>query len=274
MYQIRTKLFSSKKIIWSDCNTNDTWCVMTFMKKLKLSFLAILLVGAVACKKTGVTPTNITVSEAVDIMAGSLSRNSNGLASMSDDAGVRAQTDIDGNLSCGSTLKDTSSRTSAPGSSITYSYGFGYSYTLNCNTAGMADNVIGKLNYSGSYNGPYGSSSNTGNVSFTVAGLTTNATAYVFNGDFARNGSFASKTDTTNHGSLHLVIAIHNLMLLKPHRNIVGGNATFTLTGTIPKKGAFSFTGTVVFTTNGTATITINGTAYSVDLTTGLKVKV
>jgi hypothetical protein len=247
---------------------------MTFMKKLKLSFLAMLLVGAVACKKTGISPTQISVSDAVDIMAGSLSRNSNGLANMSDDAGARAQTDIDGNLGCGTTLKDTSSRTSPSTATTTYSYGFGYSYTLNCNTAGMADNVVGKLNYTGVFSNPHISSTNTGSVSFTVAGLTTNATAYVFNGALIRNGSFASKTDTTNHGSLHLDVEIHNLLLYKPHRNIVGGNATFTLTGTIPKKGAFSFTGTVVFNTDGTAKITINGTAYSVDLTTGEKIKV
>ncbi|MDB5131408.1 MAG: hypothetical protein JWR02_1157 [Mucilaginibacter sp.] len=244
------------------------------MKKLKLSFLAILLVGAVACKKTGISPTKITVSDAVDIMAGSLSRNSNGLANMSDDAGARSQTDVDGNLSCGTTLKDTSTRTSPTSATTTYSYGFGYSYTLNCNTAGMADNVVGKLNYTGSFSNPHLSSSNTGNVSFTVAGLTTNATAYVFNGVLVRNGSFASKTDTTNHGTIHLSVEIHNLLLLKPHRNITGGTGSFTLTGSIPKKGDFSFTGTVVFNTDGTAKITINGTAYTVDLTTGEKIKI
>jgi hypothetical protein len=243
------------------------------MKKLKLSFLAMLLVGAVACKKTGVSPTQISVSDAVDIMSGSLSRNSNGLANMGDDAGLRSQKYIDSNFTCGTTRKDTSTRTSPTSSSTTYSYGFGYSYTLNCNTAGMADNVIGKLNYTGSFSNPHLSSSNTGSVSFTVAGLTTNATSYVFNGILVRDGSFSSKADTTNHGSLHLTVEIHNLMLLKPHRNIVGGNATFTLTGTIPKKGAFSFTGTVVFNTDGTAKITVNGTVYTVDLTSGEKHK-
>ncbi|MDB5123488.1 MAG: hypothetical protein JWP94_1617 [Mucilaginibacter sp.] len=247
--------------------------VMAFMKKLKLSFLAILLVGAVACKKTGTSPTQITVSEAVDIMSGSLSRNSNGLANIGDDAGLRSQKYIDSNFNCGFTRKDTSTRTSAPGSSTTYSYGFGYSYTSNCNTAGMADNITGKLNYTGTFSNPHLSSTNTGNVSFTVAGFSTTATAYVFNGILVRNGSFASKTDTTNHGTIHLSVEIHNLMLLKPHRNIVGGNATFTLTGTIPKKGAFSFTGTVVFNTDGTAKITIAGTAYTVDLTSGEKHK-
>ncbi|MDF2435513.1 MAG: hypothetical protein JWP44_5144 [Mucilaginibacter sp.] len=244
------------------------------MKKLKLSFLAILLVGAVACKKNSISTTNITVSEAADIMAGSLSRNSNGLANMGDDAGFRAQKYIDSSFNCGFIRKDTSSRTSASGSSTTYSYGFGYSYTSNCNAAGMPDNVTGKLNYTGTFSNPHLSSTNTGNVSFTVAGFSTTAPAYVLNGVFIRNGSFASKTDTTNHGSLHIDIEIHNLMLLKPHRDIVGGNATFTITGTIPKKGAFSFTGTVVFSTDGTAKVTISGTTYSVDLTTGEKTKI
>ncbi|MDP9046515.1 MAG: hypothetical protein M3N14_00135 [Bacteroidota bacterium] len=244
------------------------------MKKLELSLLAILLVGAVACKKTSLSPTSLTVSEAADIMSGSLSRNSNGLVTISDDAGAHSQIYIDSSLNCGSTRKDSSSRTSGPGATTSYSYGFGYAYTLNCNSSHLPDNVTGKLNYTGLYNGPHGSSSNTGNVVFTVAGLTPNATAYVFNGSLLRNGSFSSKTDTTNHGNIHLSIEIHNLTLLKPHRNITGGTGTFTLTGTIPKKGTFSFTGTVVFNTDGTAKITISGTTYLINLTSGEKTKV
>jgi hypothetical protein len=244
------------------------------MKKLQLSFLTILLVGTVACKKNSLLTTQMTVSEATDIMAGSLSSNSNGLANIGDDAGLRSQNYIDSNFNCGFTKKDTSTRTSAPGSSTTYSYGLGYSYTSNCNTAGRPDNVTGNLNYTGMFNNPHLSSSNTGNVSFTVAGFSPTATAYVLNGAFIRSGSFASKTDTTNHGTVHIIIQIQNLKLLKPNRNIVGGNAGFTITGTIPKKGDFSFTGTVVFSTDGTAKVTINGTTYSVDLTTGEKTKV
>jgi len=63
-------------------------------------------------------------------------------------------------------------------------------------------------------------------------------------------------------------------MLHKPDRTIESGTATFTLTGATPKKGNFSFAGSLVFNGNGTATLTINGTAYSIDLTTGLKTKV
>ncbi|MDF2435514.1 MAG: hypothetical protein JWP44_5145 [Mucilaginibacter sp.] len=37
VYQTRIKLFTRKKIIWSDCNIYDTHYVMMFIKKLKLS---------------------------------------------------------------------------------------------------------------------------------------------------------------------------------------------------------------------------------------------
>jgi len=245
------------------------------MKKTTLSLMAMLLVGAMACKKSGTSLTgNLSASEAVDLMAGSLSSNTHGLTSVGSDASVYSQTDLDAHLNCGATRTDTITKTSPAGATTSFSYGLGYSYTLNCNTSNLPDNVSGKLNYSGSFSNPHMSSSNTGHVTFTVAGLTTTATAYVFNGSYLRSGSFTSKSDTSNHGSSNLDVEVHNVMFQKPGRNVVGGTATFTLTGTVPKKGAFSFTGTVVFNTDGTAKITVNGSSYLVDLTTGEKTKV
>src|SRR5471030_1646135 len=198
------------------------------MKKIQLCFLATLLLGAAACKKSSTSVSgSVSASDAADIVAGSLSRNSNGFTTVSDDVSVRSQADIDAKLTCGSTRTDTSSLTSPAGATITYSYGFGYSYTLNCNTSNLPDNVTGRLNYSGSFSGPNLSSSNTGNATFTLAGLTTTATAYVFNGSFLRSGSFASKTDTAAHGSSNLDIEVSNLMLHKPDRTIESGTATF-----------------------------------------------
>ncbi len=245
------------------------------MKKITLSLMAMLLVGAMACKKSGASLSgNLSASEAVDLMAGSLSTNTHGLTSMGSDASLYSQSDVDAHITCGATRTDTVTKTSPAGASTSFSYGLGYSYTLNCNANNLPDNVIGKLNYTGTFSNPHMSSANAGHVTFTVAGLTTNATAYVFNGSYLRTGSFASKSDTTNHGSSSLDIEVHSLMLHKPDRAVVSGNATFTLTGTIPKKGAFSFTGTVLFNGDGTAKITVNGSSYVVDLTTGEKTKV
>jgi hypothetical protein len=248
------------------------------MKKIKLSIMILLLAGAVACKKTDNPSQKITANvsgaDAADLVAGSLSVNSNGFASISDDVAVQSKVYIDTHLACGSTKIDTITKKSGAGASVSYSYGLGYSYTLNCNSNNIPDNITGKVNYSGNFSGPHISSANTGNLIFRLAGLTPTAIAYVFNGTFLRNGSFASKIDTTNHGNSNLTIEVKDLKFRKPARTIASGTATFSLNGSVPKKGDFSFTGTLVFNGDGTAKLTINGTIYTLDLTTGEKTKV
>src|SRR6185437_13723928 len=221
------------------------------MKKFTIPLFALLLLGAAACKKNDASLNgNVSASEAADILAGSLSSNSYGFINLSDDATVRSQTEFDAKLTCGSTRSDTITRSSPAGAATSYSYSLGYSYTLNCNTSNLPDNVTGKVNYSGTFNSPHVSSSNKG------------------------NGSFASKTDTTNHGSINIDLEVHNLILHKPNRDVASGTATFVLTGNVPRKGNFAFTGNVTFNGNGTATLKVNGTNYSINLTTGEKTKI
>lgn len=245
------------------------------MKKITLPILAMLLLAAVACKKLG-SPlgSNVSIGEAADILAGSLSSSSYGFVNLSDDATVRSQNIFDLKLTCGSTRSDTITKSSPSGAATSYLYTLGYSYTLNCNTSNLADNVTGKISYSGTFNNSHVSWSNKGTGSFTLAGLTPTATVYAFNGSILRGGSFASKTDTTNHGSINLDLEVHNLILHKPDRSIASGTATFVLTGNVPKKGNFAFTGNVTFNGDGTATLKVNGTNYIVNLTTGEKGKI
>lgn len=247
------------------------------MKKVKLSIMALLLVGAIACKKTDNSSVkinaNVSSDDAADMVAGSLSVNSNGFAGISNDVAVQSQVYADAHLACGSTKTDTITKKSNTGASVSYSYGLGYSYTLNCNTSNIPDNVIGKVNYSGSFSNPRISESSSGNLLFTLAGLTPTATVYVLNGTFLRSGSFASKTDTAKHGNSNLSVTVQNISFRKPGRTIASGTAAFSLTGSVPKKGNFSFTGTLVFNGDGTAKLTVNGTVYTVNLITGEKTK-
>ena len=246
------------------------------MKKIPYSLLALLLLATVSCKKTDSTlaTPNISVSDAADLMASSLALNSSGVTNVSDDATYRSKIIIDTKAACGSTSKDTVTRHSEPGSATTFTYGFGYTHTLNCNANNLPDNVMSKVNYSGTFSGPRITSANAGSASLRVGGLTSTAAAYVVNGTYVRSGSFTSKVDTTNHGSSNASITLTNLLLTKPSRTIASGTGTFTLTGTVPKKGNYSYTGTIVFNGDGTAKLTVNGTVFNVNLSTGEKTKV
>jgi hypothetical protein len=129
------------------------------------------------------------------------------------------------------------------------------------------------LIYSGSYSGPNMSSSNSGSSIFMVSGLGSTSSDFVINGEYKRAGSFKSKIDTAKAGDSNIDIVIKSLTLKRPLRNIVSGTATISITGDVPNKGSFSYTGTLVFNGNGTATLTINGTVYTINLSTGGRVR-
>jgi hypothetical protein len=260
------------------------------MKTFRLSIILLLLLGAISCKKTdsSTTDTSVTTDQAADIAAGSLSVNSNGLASVSDDISANAQTMASVNTgsqsvnstglasvhqACGSTVTDSVSRQSPAGATAIFNYFFKYSRTLNCNVAGQSDNLVNSLIYHGSFDGPNLSSSNSGNAAVTIAGLTTTATHFVVNGQYKRIGSFQSKVGNKNSGQDTVSIVATNITLTKPDRKISGGTATIAVSGVTSKHGSFKYNGTIVFNGDGTATLTINGAAYAIDMVTGFKTK-
>jgi hypothetical protein len=123
--------------------------------------------------------------------------------------------------------------------------------------------------YNGSFSGPNLSSANSGSSVFDLSGLLPADTVFVINGEYKRSGSFSSKIDTSHHGNAGIDIVIKSLTLKKPSRKIASGSATISITGDVPKKGSFSFTGTLVFNGDNTATLTLNDVVYMIDLYTG-----
>ena len=257
------------------------------MKTLKLSLVLLLMLGVFSCNKDKSTSSStVTSDQAADMVAGSLAENSGGFATVTDDIAVNAQglSSVNNGLTvnsvgqstssvhqaCGTTLTDSVTRALTL-DSVSINYSFKYSHTLNCNSSSLPDNLINTLTYSGTFNGPRLSSSNTGSATFTIAGLTTNATNYVLNGEYKRDGSFQSKIGDKVSGNSHVDIVGTNILLSKPDRKIVSGNATITVIGTGPKGNSFSYTGTIVFNGDNTATLTLNGTGYIVNLITGYR---
>lgn len=251
------------------------------MKKFRLSLAALIILAAVSCTKTdsGVAATGtVTTDQVADIAAGSLATNSGGLATVTEDVAVNAQTlnSVSGGLTvntisqhqaCGTTVTDSVSRT-ATEDSVTRNYFFKYSHTLNCNVNSQPDNMVNALIYHGTFDGPRLTSSNSGSSTFTIAGLTTTAANFVVNGEYKRAGTFQSKVGNKASGSSNVDIVVTNLVLIKPTRKIASGSATIAITGTSPK-GSFSYTGTIVFNADSTALLTINGIAYTINLTHG-----
>jgi hypothetical protein len=253
------------------------------MKTLKLTLIAALLLAVGSCKKTD-TSGAVTADIATDMAAASLSQNSFGLTSVTDNVIVNAQTlnsintggqavnSVGTNATttrqaCGTTLADSVSN-SGSNSSVTFSFFIKYLRTLNCNTASQPDNLVNAITFHGNYDSPRITSTDAGSANFTIAGLTTNATNYVINGEYIRKGSFTSKVDTKATGSSSIDIKVTNLLLSKPGRAIVSGTATITISGT-SAKGTFSYTGAITFTGGTTASLTVGTVLYYINLLDG-----
>jgi hypothetical protein len=91
------------------------------------------------------------------------------------------------------------------------------------------------------------------------------------NGEYKRAGSFQSKIGNKASGNSSVDITVTNLTITKSNRKIASGSGTIAITGTGPKGGTFSYTGTIVFNGDETATLTINSNAYTVNLITGYR---
>jgi hypothetical protein len=259
------------------------------MKTIRLPIIALMLLGAISCKKDAGSSASVSSDQAADLAASALASNSGGLASISDNISANAATNTSGAASvttpsvnslgtnstrwaCGTTITDSATYNGS-NDSVTYNYFAKYSRTLNCNAQNAPDNIITTLTYTGSFSGPRISTTAAGTANATIAGLTQAAANYVINGEYKRQGTFQSKVGNKTSGNSNIDIVITNLTLSKPGRVITGGSGTFSISGTAGKT-TYNFTGTITFNGDGTATLNVTGgSSYVITLATGRYVK-
>src|SRR3569833_493341 len=214
------------------------------MKTIRLSIVALLLLGALSCKKDSTSASaTVTSDQAADMAASAMASNSGGIASMTDaiSANAAVVTSVNGKTvnavgttsekqACGTTLTD-SATFSGSNAEVTYSYFTIYSHTLNCNAQNAPDNLANTLTYHGTFDGPRVSTTAPGSATATIAGLTQGAANYVIHGEYKRSGTFQSKVGNKISGNSDLDVTVTNLTLAKPARTIVSGTGTFTIAG-------------------------------------------
>lgn len=239
------------------------------MKTLRLTAIFCLLLGGIiSCNKGhNAQPNSNSTDEAADLVTASLSVSTQGALSSANDLTVSAQAKIQVDSVCGVTWADSVNRTF--GSQYSYSYKGKYTYALICGSP--SDTVKTTSAYSGAFITPNLASTFSGSSAFSIAGIGRQSNQYIINGNYKRSGSFQSKSDTSFEGTHSVDITINNLILTRPLRVIKSGNATFHITGDMPKRGSFDYTGTIVFNGGDTATLTVNGQGYIVNLSSRTK---
>lgn len=212
----------------------------------------------------------VTTDDAADVITYSMQKSSGGYASEAEEAaacmteeGLQTTTPT---LQCGIPF-DSTVTLNFNTNNVSASYTLSWDLLLSCNNQNVPQSLAFNSPYTGSYNGPLMSSSNSGNIAWTVTGLGSGSSVpYSFSGTFSRSGSHTSKVRNKTTFTSDLQVTITAVTVDKTTQHITGGNGNVTLNCQSSTGKTYSFTGTIVFNNNGTATLTINSTTYTITL--------
>lgn len=240
------------------------------MKKNKAWLFLPMVVLAVACQDDDEPVNSITAEEAAVIVSASLASNTSGVSFVSgkaanvtedlleDNAGGRAQ-------ACGLSQNLDLSGSSPDGATVTYSYDFSYKFMLTCNTSSEPAAVSVDLSYSGEFDAPKLAAEHSGIAELDVTGLEEASEDFLLNGLYKRSGSFENK-ETTETGNSSVEITLKDVTIDKVSHQIISGTGTYLITGTVPEKGDFKYTGDITFQGSDSADLTVSGAKFTANL--------
>lgn len=239
------------------------------MKMLKTKLSVLMLMAFFACKEDNEESVAVANDEAAEMIATSLSSSAAGLTVVIDDAAVTTEENAGGRAqACGYTESIDATRTSPAGSAVFYDYSFHYDYALVCNNS-LPTTMEVNMEYAGSLDAPRMATNNTGTGALSVETLDNTFTVFTINGGYNRSGTFESKIRNQNTSTSTITFTLNEVTVDKTTREITGGTAAVTITGSVTGKGDFSFSGSITFKGDLQAELDVNGTKYSVDLESG-----
>ena len=244
------------------------------MKRTVLFLLIGTMVMVSACKDQ-VATNAISTDDAAQMVSMSLATNSMGATSIiqtsvstgNSSSSIAPQRVKSINSDFIITVDTTFSVSSKPGAIIAYSFTANYGYELTINTQLQLTNATENYTYTGSYDAPLLSSTHTGSGVLSFTNMT--ASIWTVNGTFKRTSDdvFKGIQAKTAHSETNLNLT--NILVNKSTSTIQSGTATLTISGTLPNKGDFSYTGNITFNGANTATLVIKDKTYTVNLITG-----
>jgi len=229
-----------------------------------------MFVIAVACQDDDGPANSITSEEAAVIISSSLAANTSGLSFISNKAANVTEDLLEDNAggrvaACGLSQNLDLSGESPEGATVMYSYDFSYKFKLNCNTESEPSDVSINLSYSGEFDAPKISADHSGIAELVVTGLEPASQEFLLSGLFKRAGSFENK-EAVKSSTSSVEITLTDITIDKQTHQIVSGTGTFLLTGDVPSKGAFNYTGSITFLGEDSAELNVNGDKFTANL--------
>lgn len=240
------------------------------MKKNKAWLFLSMFAIAVACQDDDEPANSITSEEAAVIISSSLAANTSGLSFVSSKSADVTEDLLEDNsggrvATCGLSQNLDLSGESPDGAAITYNYDFSYKFKLNCNTESEPSEVSVNLSYSGEFDAPKVAAEHSGIAELDVTGLDAVTEEFLLNGLFKRSGSFENK-ELVQTANSSVEITLTDLTIDKVTHQILSGTGTFVLTGDVPSKGNFNYSGDITFLGADSAELNVNGDKFTANL--------
>lgn len=263
-----------------------------FLQQSKITIGIFLLAGTMLTSCNKEDEEAITEADAVDVVEGTLSASTYGIAESVEYASKMAVNVVEGTLpastygtaesveyaskiaeenevytqtptvNCGQVYsKDTI--VSASQANFSYNYNLQYSYQITCTDAGYPQTFMYNHLMDGTYETRRMSSNDNAESALVITGLepaTVNATV---NGTYERNGTQQSKVRNLRSFSSVINYNLSNLSVDKMRQKILSGTATLTIILTadgITK----DYNANLTFLGNNSVTLVINGNSYPI----------
>ncbi len=240
----------------------------TLLRSFGLIALMFVVTFTTSCDRDNDdTPDLVEISEedAVDVIEGALTMNTEGLVSEVENASEVADKYAEKTLSpCGVTFDSTFS-VAHNTAFIEASYTNILEWTVYCNDAEIPVSLDFGRESQGDYETTRMESLDASSSLWSLDNLIL-GTEYVLNGDYSRSGSQTSKVRNENSLTSTVEMSLTNLSVDKGSRRIESGTADVTVSGQSSTGHSFTFEAEVIFQGNGSAIVVVNGNSYEIDL--------
>jgi hypothetical protein len=242
--------------------------------KTKSAWLFIAVMGLAAACSEDEEKNSITSDDAAAIVAVSLS--SNGINSVTSTSAQFASDAMDGDVggrvaTCGFSETLDLSTSSEPGAINPYSFDFEYKFELTCEGEAPAALAV-VMNYNGDFSSSDYSYDCSGLADLQIDGLHSDASAFTMNGEYKYDGSFIEKAKNRTISS-NVAMTLTDISISKSLYQITSGKGSYSISGSVPSKGSFKYTGEIKFLGAGKAEVSVNGVVYVADMNIGTATK-
>jgi hypothetical protein len=242
--------------------------------KRKSAWLFIAMMGFAAACSDDEKTNAISSDEAASIIA--LSLSSNGVNSISSTSAEYAADASDGTVggrvaTCGFKDALNFSTASDAGEINTFNFDFNYKFEVTC-AADQPAALAVSMDYTGDFSSTNYSFNCDGLATLTMDGLQEDASAFGMNGDYKYNGSFVDKQKNQSVNS-NISMSLTVIAISKSLYQITSGTGTYSISGSVPSKGTFKYSGEIKFLGSGQAEVSVNGVVYVTDLNIGSATK-